>query len=134
VIAAVERGEIAVSAAHQFSKQLKHKQKQRLASAQTTADAVRSDRCKRAIDIELLGSVPDVLPKKPRPKRSKPDPELYRACRSYEIIGRLPDQVAESKVFWRCVEVHHLTDIKRSLKQAITHLETLMAIAMRTRH
>lgn len=129
VVAAVEQGAVAVSAALEFSKQSKEEQRNKVRSAGNAAVAVKSYR--RTGSASAGNKNPAKLPASPAsskkipPRRSKPDPDLFYACRWYGAIKGLTWELAEPQVFWRCVEVYDVKEIADNLETAV---EILTAI------
>jgi ParB-like chromosome segregation protein Spo0J len=138
-IEAVDRGEVTVSAAHQFSKQSKEEQRKKIKSAGSAGAAAKGQRRPVAARSETgkkpVGVVANPMPKKKPPRSRVRDPESADACRTYRLIQQLAANLPVPEVFWRCVLFYDGGEISRNLAKLMESLNAIQEKApLSTRH
>jgi ParB-like nuclease domain len=139
VIVAVKQGDVAVSAALEFSKQSKEEQREKVRGAGNAAVAVKFHRRTGSTSARkesaVGASANPASAKKKLPRWAKQDPDLFYARRCYEAIQSLTSEPVGPAVFWRCVEVYDVNDIARDLDAVVQMLtEIREAMPVSTRH
>lgn len=136
LVSAVEGGQVAVSAAREFSRQPKSTQKKKIAAAGTASAAVATSHkvARQATRQSVSGAA-----KRPVPRRRGRDPDLFWACDSFRMVSsmdyELDQQFPEPPIFWRCLECHDEEMVMETLNGAMQKLKELLETApSRTRH